>query len=306
MPLAPVFHLRHCGSLRNLEGDSPVRKLYISHRINKFRPSQAGRLSASGTLQPKGNSKMATEAQIHANRENAQQSTGPGTARGKAASSRNALTIGLYTRSDYVRPEERGLYKEFCETLYSELNPEGLLEETFAAEITGASWRLRRCSAVEAELADYTAADPMLDESTEKARRSIDRARSHAHSLLNRSVNQLRRLQTERACRQVMNAVGDDGSLADYQQVVVAANNYEKGKHLHAKTREIRGNEAIAHAVRLASPGAAPTGKLASNCKPDPAAAPVPRNAPCPCQSGRKYKACCARTGAGWPVTKAA
>jgi hypothetical protein len=233
---------------------------------------------------------MATDAQIHANRQNAHLSTGPNTETGKSNSSRNALTIGLYTRADYVRPEERDLYKEFCETLYSELNPEGLLEETFAAEITGASWRLRRCSAVEAELADYTTQDPMLDESTEKTRRSLERARSHAHSLLNRSVNQLRRLQTERACRQVMNAGGDDAGIADYQPVVKAANDYAKNKQLHVKTREIRGNEMIAQAMQVA-----PTEDLASICKGTEPARQIARNALCPCNSGEKYKRCCGR-----------
>ncbi len=181
---------------------------------------------------------MATEAQINANRQNAQTSTGPQTEAGKSTASQNALTLGLYTRADYVKPEERDLYKEFCETLHTELHPEGLLEETFAAEITGASWRLRRCNAAEAELADYADKDPMLDDSTEKQRRAIERARSHAHSILNRSVNQLRRLQTERACRTVMNATAEDAGIADYQPVVKAAHIYAKTKQLHAKASE--------------------------------------------------------------------
>ena len=182
---------------------------------------------------------MATEAQTAANRQNAQASSGPRTEAGKAASSRNALTLGLYTRTDYVLPEEQDLHQEFCETLFTELAPEGLLEETLVAEITGASWRLRRCNAVEGELGDF-------DEATDKTRRSIERARAHAHSVLHRSINQFRRLQTERACRVVMNAVGDDGGIADYKEVVVAANNYEKGKHLHAKSREMNLNSELA------------------------------------------------------------
>jgi hypothetical protein len=150
--------------------------------------------------------------QINANRENAQASTGPRTEAGKAASSRNHLTAGLYTRADYVRPEERELYKEFCETMLAELGPETLLEQSLAAEITGATWRLRRCSAAEAELADYALTDPLLsdDESTEKKLRSIERARASAHSLLHRSINQLRKLQTSREKRfELLNAEND-------------------------------------------------------------------------------------------------
>jgi hypothetical protein len=189
-------------------------------------------------MQPKGSTEMATEAQINANRQNAHLSTGPSTDAGKSTSSRNALTLGLFTRADYVKPEERDLYKEFCETLHTELAPQGLLEETFASEITRASWRLRRCNAAEADLADYATQDPMLDESTEKQRRAIERARAQAHSILHRSVNQLRRLQTERACREVMDVTGDDAGIADYQPVVKAANNYAKTKQLHARARE--------------------------------------------------------------------
>jgi hypothetical protein len=152
---------------------------------------------------------MPSISQINANRENATHSTGPRTEAGKAASSRNHLTAGLYTRQDYVRPEERELYKEFCETMLAELEPETLLEQSLAAEITGATWRLRRCSNAEAELADYALTDPLLDEdeATEKKLRSIERARASAHSLLHRSINQLRKLQTDRENRfELLNA----------------------------------------------------------------------------------------------------
>jgi hypothetical protein len=144
---------------------------------------------------------MPSISQLNANRENATHSTGPRTEAGKAASSLNHLTLGLYTRADYVKPEERELYKEFCETMFAELQPATLLEQTLAAEITGASWRLRRCSAAEAELADYALMDPLLDEdeATQKKLRSIERARAAAHSLLHRAINQLRKLQT---CRE--------------------------------------------------------------------------------------------------------
>jgi hypothetical protein len=222
---------------------------------------------------------MATESQILANRENAQLSSGPNTESGKAASSLNALTLGLYTRADYVRPEERDLYKEFCETMYSELNPEGLLEDSLAAEITGATWRLRRCSGAEADLGEF-------DESTDKTRRSIERARAHAHSILHRSINQLKRLQKETARNQV------------------AAARDQK----HAKQAEGQAFDEL-----LASICNTPGPDLGSICKTaeptedkapsaEAASVQIPRNAPCPCQSGKKYKNCCAQTGPGWPA----
>jgi hypothetical protein len=147
----------------------------------------------------RGNPSKSTEAQTNANRQNAQHSTGPRAESGKSNSSRNHLIQGLYTRQDYVKPDERHIYKEFCETMFSQLSPGTLLEESFVSEITGATWRLRRCSAAEAELvrpyphegpaqntalgregelADYVTEDPMLDEKTDKTRRGIERARA--------------------------------------------------------------------------------------------------------------------------------
>jgi hypothetical protein len=179
---------------------------------------------------------MTTQAQIDANRQNAQHSTGPRTGAGKATASRNALTLGLCTRADYVKPEERDLYKEFCETMYRELNPATLLEESFVSEITGATWRLRRCTAAEGELADCATQDPMLDGATEKTCRSIERARAAAHSSLNRSINQLRKLQTERATREQLQASTTVAPLAESRKVSQALKAHARAAKQTEKT----------------------------------------------------------------------
>ena len=139
-----------------------------------------------------------SEIQLEANRENSRHSTGPVTESGKAASSRNSLASGLYTKTTYVEPEERGDYLEFCQTMLFQLRPEGLLETSLTDEIAGATWRLRRCSLLESTLDDLD----FFCEEVEKRRRSVDRARAGAHSLLHRSINQFRRLQTDRLTRQ--------------------------------------------------------------------------------------------------------
>ena len=81
---------------------------------------------------------------------------------------------GLFTRLDYVRTEERAIYKIFYETMFADLGPVTTLEQSYANEIAGATWRLRRCSTVEGELADYQTQDPLLEEKSEKIIRSID------------------------------------------------------------------------------------------------------------------------------------
>jgi hypothetical protein len=158
---------------------------------------------------------MSTQLQIDANRRNAQLSTGPRTEAGLETSSRNNLQLGLFTRRDYVKPDERPAYNEFRSEYLLHLSPEGPVEETIAAEIVSAAWRLRRCAAAEADLADTELTD---DETTEKNLRAIDRARASANNLLHRSLNQLRKLQTERLLRLELN-LDEPFNLADYKQI---------------------------------------------------------------------------------------
>ena len=80
---------------------------------------------------------MSTEAQIAANRINAQASCGPRTAEGRARVSRNAVSHGLFSSGDFVRPDEQDLYSEFCAAFRRDLAPEGAIEQTLAAELTG-------------------------------------------------------------------------------------------------------------------------------------------------------------------------
>ena len=244
---------------------------------------------------------MPSLSQLNANRLNAQSSTGPRTESGKAKSSRNALTMGLYTRTDYVKPEERDIYKDFCETMYSELCPASLLEETLVSEITGASWRLRRCSAAEGELADFADTDPLLDETKAKSIRSIERARSTASSLLHRGINQLRRLQTDR------HKLTGHLPITLSAPALQLASNCPPAPDLDLLTKPdaefLEDLDAIlAEYAALGSnckPPCAPAPELASNCKPAPARPSnppqTPRSAPCPCGSREKFKRCCGK-----------
>ncbi len=144
---------------------------------------------------------MSTEAQIAANRRNADASTGPRTVEGKARVSRNATTFGLYSAGDVVRPDQESLYQAFCEDFQNELAPQGAMETTLAAEIIHAAWRLRRCAEAESTLEPQSGLDPMLDPATAAAQNSIDRARAQALRHLHRATAELRRLQKERQIR---------------------------------------------------------------------------------------------------------
>jgi len=134
---------------------------------------------------------MATEAQIIANRANAQASTDPRTIEGKARASQNAVSSGLFSKRDFVRPEETALYTEIRDTLWADLHPATLMEKIQTAEIVTAAWRLRRCGLLEEALDSAT--DPVAEQ------KSIDRARIQAHGLLLRATAELRRLRKDNA-----------------------------------------------------------------------------------------------------------
>jgi len=87
---------------------------------------------------------MATEAQVTANRANAEKSTGPRTPAGKERASQNALKHGLFAREAVIRGEDQDEFEMQRERLLAQLNPVGPLEEILAARIVDLSWRLKR------------------------------------------------------------------------------------------------------------------------------------------------------------------
>ena len=211
---------------------------------------------------------MSTEAQIAANRRNAEASTGPRTAEGKARVSRNSTTFGLYSAGDVVRPEEESLYQAFCEDFQQQLVPQGAMETTLAAEIVHAAWRLRRCAAAESALETQSGLDPMLDPATAAAWNSIDRARTQALRHFQRATAELRRLQTERQAR------NDKGFEKDPQK--------DLARSLTADVRpQLLQNKLL------------PSNPTKQTQSEPPETASIPRGAPCPCGSGAKYKRCC-------------
>jgi hypothetical protein len=140
---------------------------------------------------------MSTEAQLNANRENARHSTGPRTAEGRSRSSQNALRFGLFSTKNCVRPDETEEYEALTSALWDDLHPQSPLQEMFATEVVRAAWRLRRCTEVEAALAEKTTGDPMLDNDLLRTQTAVDRARSQSHGIIRRSLAEIRRLQAE-------------------------------------------------------------------------------------------------------------
>ncbi len=87
---------------------------------------------------------MSTKAQIKANQENAQKSTGPRTAQGKATVSHNAVKHGLFASEPVVLGEDQAEFKLHREGLLADWYPQGYMETILAHRIISLSWRLRR------------------------------------------------------------------------------------------------------------------------------------------------------------------
>ncbi len=95
---------------------------------------------------------MSSDHQIAANRINAQRSTGPRTAAGKASVSSNALKHGLTGRDIVLPSENPEEFESFRMGLLSSLDPVGELEGVLAEKIVDDAWRLRRVPIFEATL----------------------------------------------------------------------------------------------------------------------------------------------------------
>ncbi|MFN7920127.1 MAG: hypothetical protein U0Q16_08525 [Bryobacteraceae bacterium] len=136
----------------------------------------------------------ATAAQNEANRANAQHSTGPRTAEGKAVSSNNAVTHGLFTATFVVAPADRDEFDLFLELQRDELRPQGINEELVFSNLVQAAWKTEKCRRLEAEA--------LLEQNEAK----LDRYSRYAAQFERahyRALAELRKLQTGRAAREV-------------------------------------------------------------------------------------------------------
>jgi hypothetical protein len=91
--------------------------------------------------------------QVKANRNNAKQSTGPRTERGKQNSRFNAVTRGLFAKhiaipicDGYTAEKD---FKLLLDALHQEYQPVGVYEEWLVVKIAESMWRMRRATRCE-------------------------------------------------------------------------------------------------------------------------------------------------------------
>jgi hypothetical protein len=143
---------------------------------------------------------MATAAQIAANQANAQLSTGPKTAEGKARVSQNALRHGLTSTRLVIRDDEHEEFNSLRDELKAELDPQGAIEEFTFQELMHAAWNLHRFRRIEAE-ASLGTLDDFTDPQTTSVLDRLSRYQARAQRAYYKALNELRTLQTNRAMR---------------------------------------------------------------------------------------------------------
>jgi len=97
---------------------------------------------------------MATKAQIKANKQNSQKSTGPRTAEGKEAVSHNAVKHGLFAHEAVIHGESQADFDLHREAFLAEWRPVGPTESMMAERIVSLSWRLHRAERMESQAID--------------------------------------------------------------------------------------------------------------------------------------------------------
>jgi len=95
---------------------------------------------------------MATPAQIEANRNNSQNSTGPRSPEGKAVSRFNALKSGIHAKSQVIPGEDADELEALAESYRRDFEPESSLEMFLTDSMIAADWQLRRLRKIEAQL----------------------------------------------------------------------------------------------------------------------------------------------------------
>ena len=159
---------------------------------------------------------MASNAQINANRANAQLSTGPRSEEGRAKSSLNAVKTGLTGRTVLLPSDDIAEYERHLTAYAEEFAPVDLLETNLVQSIADTDWRLRRIPALESALfakgriefaelfneQDLAARPHLIDAHTfityEKQIRNLQLQEARLVRRREKEIAELRRLQAER------------------------------------------------------------------------------------------------------------
>jgi len=144
---------------------------------------------------------MASSAHQLANTANAQLSTGPRTATGKAQSAQNARKHGLTAAEILIPFEDREEFEALRSDYETEIAPRGTLQQTMLDELVASAWNLLRIRRMETELCSNAKSYSELLDNTE-IQTKLDRLARHKTRIertFHRCLRELKALQTSDA-----------------------------------------------------------------------------------------------------------
>jgi hypothetical protein len=187
-------------------------------------------------------------ARQSANTANAQLSTGPRTAAGKARSSQNARKHGLTAADLVIGPEDRAEFDEMLADFRDEIEPNGPLEHTLFDQLVTAAWHLRRMRRMETELCaaaeSYTAL--LADDELQKKLDRLARHHTRIERSFHRALKELKALHTDAALIPTLPAklVENAAPLASLQEI--AKRTHRSNPHLVKRMLDAIDTEAEA------------------------------------------------------------
>jgi hypothetical protein len=221
-----------------------------------------------------------TSLQLAANRANALHSTGPLSAHGKLASSRNALSHGLTTSAALLPSEDPGDYKFHHQIQIDHYRPQDDIARALVTELADLEWRLRRVPAFEAQLLSiechnlksnpelepfikglHTDAQILAVAFTRLVERKILPNLLNQESRIARRADKIRRRLEQQQQQQPQQQEPTPPPNAAAPEIIMEMENW-KNEPNPPQPQPVRTNK-------------------------------VGRNEPCPCRSGLKFKRCC-------------
>ena len=241
--------------------------------------------SLDSTPYPEGGRRsMATQAQIAANQANAQLSTGPRSAQGKAHSSMNNLRYGFRSQSVLLPGDDPAEYEALLQELSGHFTPRDLSEQRMVREMADAEWRLRRVRQYQEKILALRI-------------KGLDRRFPGSHPITLQALAYEALLNDSRAFAQFLRY-----ETKYERQYNTAHNQWCAYRDLMSRKENRDAETALMSYLappiptnRTDEPNPAPA-VAPENVTDEPNSAPtIARNALCPCGSGEKYKRCCGK-----------
>ncbi|SPF41945.1 conserved hypothetical protein [Candidatus Sulfopaludibacter sp. SbA4] len=162
---------------------------------------------------------MATDKQTEANRQNAQKSTGPRTAEGKARSSMNHLITGIDAKSAIIPGENPAALQALIERTYTRFQPATDEERHHVDTVIWCDWQSQRFIRSESEIWRSTMESPLRRKDPNPVGYGyslcpitfsrLDRRVEVNERLYTRALHELERLQSNRFATEAATEVED-------------------------------------------------------------------------------------------------